>query len=73
MDELPQDRRGRILFGLKMSVAYSTVPTLCTSRREENRRPSFLFVSNRFRPAERVGPHEEIQDSGRKFIQRWAG
>ena len=35
MDELPQDRRGRILFGLKLSVAYCTVPTLHTSRREE--------------------------------------
>ena len=35
MDELPQDRRGRILFGLLISIEYSTVPTLYTSRREE--------------------------------------
>jgi hypothetical protein len=35
MDELPQDRWGRILFGLKLSMARPTVLTLDTSRREE--------------------------------------
>lgn len=35
MDELPQDSRGRIFFGLKMSVAYLGVQTLHTSQRDE--------------------------------------
>ncbi len=65
MDEIPQDSRGRILFGLKISVADPTVSTLHTSRREE--RPTSLvpFVGSGFRPAKQVGPHKETQHSGR--------
>ena len=62
---MPQDCRGRILFGLKMSVAFPTVSTLHTSRREEEPIPLVPFVGSRFRPAKHMGPHKEIQNSGR--------
>ncbi len=65
MDEMPQDSRGRILFGLKMSVAFPTVSTLHTSRGEEEPIPLVHFVGSRFRPAKYLGPHKETQDSGR--------
>ncbi len=65
MDEMPQDSRGRILFGLKMSVAYPTVSTLHTSRRKEKPTSLVPFVGSCFRPAEHGGPDKEIQNSGR--------
>jgi hypothetical protein len=65
MDEMPQDSRGRILFGLKMSVAYPTVSTLHTSRREEKPTSLVPFVGSSFRPSKHVGPHKEFQNSGR--------
>ena len=65
MDELPPDRWGRILFGLKLSVPYSTVPTFYTSRRKRSWLLAFLFVGRSFRPTEGVGPHKEIQNSER--------
>ena len=60
-----QDRWGRILFGLKLSVAYSTVPTLHTSRREEKLASRVPFRRQKFRPTDGVGPHKEIQNSER--------
>ena len=56
MDKMPQDCRGRTLFGLKMSVAYPTVSTLHTSRREEKPTSLVPFVGSRFRPAKERGP-----------------
>jgi hypothetical protein len=45
MDELPQDSRGRILFGLELSVVDPAVSTLQTSRRDE--RPASLVPFRR--------------------------
>ncbi len=66
MDELPQDCRGRILFGLNVSVAHSTVSDVVyVAVGREAGFLSFLFVGSSFRPTEDVGPHKEIQNSGR--------
>jgi hypothetical protein len=64
-NETPQDCRGRFLFGLKMSVAYSTVSTVFLSWLEEKPASFVPFVGSRFRLAKRAGPNKEIQNRGR--------
>ena len=56
LDELPQKSRGRILFGLKMSVAYPTVSTLHTSRRDEKPASLVPFRRQQFQARGASGP-----------------
>ncbi len=57
MDELPQDRRGRIhFFGLQLSVAHPTVPTFYTSRREEKLASLVPFRRQQFQAHHMRGP-----------------
>ena len=56
MDELPQDRWGRIFFGLKLSMAHPAVLTLDTSRREEKPASLVPFRWQKFQARRARGP-----------------
>jgi hypothetical protein len=56
MDELTQDRWGRILFGLKLSMAHHAVLTLDTSRREEKPASFVPFRRQKFQARRVRGP-----------------
>ena len=64
-NEMPQDCRGRFLFGLKMSVAYPTVSTAFSSGWEEKPTSLVPVVGSSFRLAKRAGPNKEIENRGR--------